>query len=263
VTLNFLPKNVAPEISDIAVQPGARFQTTIRPVTETVNVNLGQKNNNDNSSQNAFQANVPAIRDRDYIAVRWGADDENDDDLVYSLYYRGDKETRWKLLKDDIEDTNYSFEASLLPDGGYQIMVVASDAPSHSPDEALTASKVSNHFEVDTTPPQVQNLNAVIDGGTLRVGFRAVDGFSPLQRAEYSIDAGPWQYLDPVGGLSDFRVQEYSFSAPVPPPTAPTQGLQLSKATPPGSQTAAEHVVVVRVYDRFENMSSAKVVVRK
>jgi hypothetical protein len=260
VTLNYLPKNVAPEISDIAVQPGARFQTTVRPINETVTINVGQPNNtNSNSSQRAFQASTPAIRDRDYIAVRWSADDANDDTLVYSLYYRGDKEARWELLKDNIEDSYYSFEAALLPDGGYELMVVASDAPSHSPDEALTASKVSSHFEVDTTPPQVQNLKAVIEGDTLRVGFRAIDGFSPLQRAEYSIDAGPWQYLDPVGGLSDFRAQDYSFSIPIPPPPAPAQGLPVSKVAP----AAAEHVVVVRVYDRFENMSSAKTVVRK
>jgi sugar lactone lactonase YvrE len=261
VTLNYLPKNVAPEISDIAVQPGARFQETPRPVTQTVVVNVGQQDKNA-PSQN-FQAPVPAIRDRDYIALRWTATDGNDDDLVYSLYYRGDKESRWKLLKGGIEDPYYSFEAALLPDGGYQMMVVASDAPSHSPDEALTASKVSSHFEVDTTPPQVQNLSGTFDGDSLRVSFRAVDGFSPLQRAEYSIDAGPWQYLDPVGGLSDYRVQEYSFSVPLAAATAPGQALPAPKAVAASDQAPAEHVVVVRVYDRFDNMSSAKTVVRK
>ena len=44
VTLNYLPKNVAPEISDIAVQPGARFQNTARPINETVTINVGQQN---------------------------------------------------------------------------------------------------------------------------------------------------------------------------------------------------------------------------
>ncbi len=259
VTLNYLPKNVAPEISDIAVQPGARFQDTPHPVNETVTVNVGQQNNKNTSSQN-FQVNVPAIRDRDYIAVKWTATDANDDDLVYSLYYRGDKENRWQLLKDNIEDPYYSFEASLLPDGGYELMVVASDAPSHSPDEALTTSKISDHFEVDTTPPQVQNLIASIKGDTLHVSFHAVDGFSPLQRAEYSIDAGPWQYLDPVGGLSDFRVQDYSFSVPVPSAPSPAPGTTVSQKAPSPAGAAEEHVVVVRVYDRFENMSSAKAI---
>jgi hypothetical protein len=261
VTLNYLPKNVAPEVSDVTVQPGARFQTTARPVNDTVTINVGQQNN-PSATQRSFQANPPALRDRDYIAVRWAAEDANDDNLVYSLYYRGDKETRWKLLKDNIEDSYYSFEASLLPDGGYEMLVVASDAPSHSPNEALTASRTSSHFEVDTTPPQVQNLNALIEADTLRVNFRAVDGFSPLQRAEYSIDAGPWQYLEPVGGLSDFRVQEYSFSVKLPPPATTVHELPGSSAAAAAGAPAPEHVVVVRVYDRFDNMSSAKAVVR-
>ena len=81
-----------------------------------------------------------------------------------------------------------------------------------------------------------------------------------MQRAEYSIDAGPWQYLDPVGGLSDFRVQEYSFSIPLSSAACAGPG---PAGFPRLAPAAAEHVVVVRVYDRFDNMSSAKTIVRK
>jgi len=35
------------------------------------------------------------------------------------------------------------------------VKVVASDAPSHSPGEALYAERVSSRFEVDATPPGV------------------------------------------------------------------------------------------------------------
>jgi hypothetical protein len=96
--------------------------------------------------------------------VKWNAHDENDDQLVYSLYYRGDGEKRWLLLKDNFTDKAYSFDASLLPDGGYTVKLIASDAPSHSPGEALTASKESRRFEVDTTPPRIENLSASVDG---------------------------------------------------------------------------------------------------
>ncbi len=64
------------------------------------------------------------------------------------------------LLKDNLTDKFYSFDASLLPDGGYTVKVVASDAPSHSPEQALTAERESARFEVDTTPPQIENLTA-------------------------------------------------------------------------------------------------------
>ena len=248
VLVNYLPKNVAPEISDFTVQPGARFNPVPKPPVENVTV----------AATNAppvakFDAPVPAVKDRNSIALRWTADDENDDDLLYTIYYRGDNESRWKLLKGDIDDNYYSFDASLLPDGGYLFKVVASDAPSHSPDDALTSSKTSDRVEIDTTPPQVQNLNAAVDNNALHITFRAVDGFSVIKRAEYSIDAGPWQYVEPVGGLSDYRVENYDFSAPTPQ-AAPAQG-----AAPVKPST--EHVVVVRAYDRFDNMGSAKFVV--
>ena len=52
--------------------------------------------------------------------MRWSAHDDNDDDLIYSVYYRGDGESRWKLFKDKVADKFYSFDRDLLPDGGYR-----------------------------------------------------------------------------------------------------------------------------------------------
>jgi hypothetical protein len=184
------------------------------------------------------------VRDRDSIAVRWSAHDDNDDDLVYSLYYRGDGETRWQLLKDQLTDKFYSFDASLLPDGGYEVKVVASDAPSHSPGDALTTERVSRRFEVDTTPPQIQNLTASVEGKDIQVRFRAEDGFSTIKRVEYSVDAGDWKYVDPVGQLSDARTENYDFKIALESP----------------NDEAPEHVVVVRVYDKYDNMAAAKTV---
>lgn len=254
VMLNYLPKNVAPVIDDVVVQSGARFQTMPKPPIENVQVG--------GAPQPRFEALTPAVKDRDSIAVRWTARDDNDDDLVYSLYYRGDNESRWRLLKDDITDKYYSFDASLLPDGGYVIRVVASDAPSHSPDEALSSSKESPRFEVDTTPPQVQNLNAAIDNNALHITFRAVDGFSPIKRAEYSIDAGDWQFVEPVGQLSDYRVENYDFTAAIPAADA-RRSPEPAGDPVRGGNAAQEHVIVVRIYDRYDNMGSAKFVVRQ
>jgi len=195
-----------------------------------------------------FEAPPAGTHDRDSIGVKWSAHDENDDQLVYSLYYRGDGETRWLLLKDNLTDKAYSFDASLLPDGGYSVKVVASDAPSHSPGEALTASKESRRFEVDTTPPLIENLAASLEAGQIHVTFRAADAFSPIKRAEYSVDAGDWTYVEPVGHLSDAKTENYDFK--VTPEAAKDGG------------TSSEHVVVVRVYDRYENLGAAKTLVR-
>jgi hypothetical protein len=180
--------------------------------------------------------------------VKWNVHDDNDDQLVYSLYYRGDGETRWLLLKDNLTDKAYSFDASLLPDGGYTLKVIASDAPSHSPGEALTSSKESRRFEVDTTPPRIENLAASVEGGQIHVTLRAVDGFSAIKRAEYSVDAGDWKYVEPLGQLSDSKIENYDFK------------VALDSAKDGGASN--EHVVVVRVYDRYDNMGAAKAFIR-
>jgi len=248
VMLNYLPKNVAPDFDDVTVQAGVRYQSLPKPAG--VDLSAG------GVQQPHFDAPPPTTRDRDSIGAKWSVHDDNDDQMVYSVYYRGDGDTRWLLLKDNLTDKFYSFDASLLPDGGYTIKVVASDAPSHSPEQALSAEKESLRFEVDTTPPQIENLAASAEGGKIHVTFRAVDSFSNIKRAEYSVDADEWQFVEPVGQLSDSKTESYDFRITVP------ADRPVSAAVKAASAGQLEHVVVVRVYDRYDNMSSAKTVIR-
>jgi hypothetical protein len=76
------------------------------------------------------------------------------------------------------------------------------------------------------------------------VQFRAADNFSTIRRAEYSLDAGDWHFVEPVGQLSDAKSESYDFALPIP-----------------ADQAGQEHVVVVRAYDKYDNMNSAKTVV--
>ena len=269
VVLNYRPKNVAPVIDEVVVQPGTRFGSSPKPV---VNVSTTSADNNSNSGPR-FDAPPIPIKDTGSIGIRWSAHDDNDDDLVYTLFYRGDNEGVWKPLgsREKITDRVYSFENGLLPDGGYVIKVIASDSPAHSAEESLTAEKESARFEVDNTPPAIADLNAALEaepvsangnkktpvrrkdgernvlsaGPVIHVTLRAADSYSPIKRAEYSLDAGEWQFVEPVGLLSDSKAENYDFTIPLP------------AGTP-----AAEHVVIVRVYDRFDNMGSSKAVVR-
>ena len=244
VLLYYLPKNVAPEVDEITVQPGYRYQP-IPHVTGSEPPAPGQPR---------FEPPPPALRDRDSIGIRWLAHDDNDDQLVYSVYYRADGESRWLLLKDGLTDRYYTFDASLMPDGGYTVMVVASDAPSHSPGEALYAQKVSARFEVDNTAPVIENLTATLEGKQIRVRFRARDSFSVIKRAEYSLDGGDWQFVEPAGQLSDSKSEDYDVRIAVPEPGA---------APPPvASLVGGDHVIVVRAYDHFDNLATARAVIR-
>jgi hypothetical protein len=173
--------------------------------------------------------------------------------MTFALYLRGDGEKVWRLLKDNITDKAYSFDQTLIPDGGYQLKVVASDAPSHTPGDALNNEKVSDRFEVDTTSPVVTGLKAseeatpCAQGKCLQqvlVTFDAEDALSPIAHAEYSLDAGPWQYVEPVGGLSDAKHEHYELH--IPPKSFEVK--------------TGEHLLTVRVYDRHDNVGLAKTV---
>jgi hypothetical protein len=266
VAINYLSKNVAPVVDDIAVMPGAHFQPQSHSIgPDTVSVTFGSSSSS-SSSGSRSESTPSAIRDRGYVAVRWAAHDDNDDELVYSLYYRGENESEWKLLKSNLSEKFYSFEAGLLPDGAYVVKVVASDAPSHTPEDALSDERQSTRFEIDNTPPRIENLTAKLESQQLHVTFRAVDDFSPIKKAEYSIDAGEWQFLEPVGQISDAKTENYDFNAPLaqPPQSLEDQAEQKrgkgsAKVNRP---PASEHVVVVRVYDRYDNVATAKYVAK-
>jgi hypothetical protein len=242
VGVNYLAVNAAPVVDELAVVPGARLGPQNSPSGQPQTVNIGFSTPSQSASYDAgSNSPLQAAKDRTAISVRWAAHDDNGDDLTFALYLRGDGETVWRLLKDGLTDKAYSFDAALIPDGGYRIKVVASDAPSHTPGDALTGAKTSERFEVDTTPPVVGGLEVSATG---RVVFEAEDASSPIARAEYALDAGSWQFIEPLGGLSDSKRERYE--------------LQLPAAAL--KEKGAEHLLTVRVYDRHDNIGLAKAV---
>jgi hypothetical protein len=208
-----------------------------------------------NFTTDANTAPLTAQKDKTAVTARWLAHDDNGDDLMFSVWYKGVGEANWRLLKDKISDRFYSFDSSLLPDGSYSVKVIASDGPVHTDAEALTGERVSGVFVVDTTPPVPGVLEAKIEAGTggwgprIHATLEAKDATSPIAHAEYSLDAGPWQYVEPVGHVSDSLSERYDFTVALPTTTQTVAD-------------AKEHVLAVRVYDRYENVVAVKTVVR-
>ena len=172
----------------------------------------------------------------------WTADDPNDDQLEFAIYFRGENETAWKLLKDKVDTRFYAWDATSMPDGAYYLKIVASDSLSNPTGEGLSSERESDRFVVDNTPPAIAQLTAESVSAGVRVRFQASAPVSFIARAQYSLDAGDWTLVFPAGGLSDAPRENYDF--------------QLPKVSP------GEHTVTVRVYDQFENVSSAKATVR-
>lgn len=259
VRLAYLPKNVAPVIEGILVEdPGVRAmgpavmpQQIPTPVVP-VPLRLPQTSSPSPFTGSAAAATVQespqrprpqmptqGFAQKGYQTVVWAAQDENDDDLLFAIYYRGDGEKNWRLLKDKIDQRFYSWDTSTMPDGAYTLKIIASDAASNPPDEALTTERQSDRFLVDNTPPLVENLRADTTGGKIRVYFEARHSSIAIARAEYSVDSGDWAVVFPIGRLTDARQENYE--------------IELRELSP------GEHTLAVQVHDHFDNVTSAKV----
>ncbi len=257
VTMNYLARNVAPVVDDLVVATGARVAaSTMQPQTAPFQIVFPGTNPNSTVyvvPQDSGSSPLAAQKDRTGIVIRWSAHDENGDDLMFSVWYRGIGETNWRLLKDKISERFLSFDASLLPDGRYEVKVIANDSPVHTPLDTLAGDRISPPFTADTTPPVPGPLLAHMEAGSIAWSLDVHDSTSPLAHAEYSIDGEDWQYIEPVGGLSDSLQERYvARSTPHPKTGAET----------PSAQGVAEHVLAIRVYDRADNMVSVKTVVR-
>jgi hypothetical protein len=250
VNLAYQPKNVAPVIDDIAIQdPGVRVQGFAQQVGGPgspipAQVRMPQRPGTVNfplvSAASQPRVDVPpqGFQDKGYQSVVWSAHDDNDDDLTFSVFYRGEGEQNWRLLKDKITQRFWSWDTTTMPDGPYYLKIVGSDSPSNPPDQALAAEREADRFEIANTPPQIENLHAEANSPEIKVSFEASSSSAAIEHAQYSVDAGDWLIVFPPGLLSDAQKETYQ--------------IRLSGLAP------GEHTIAVQVSDRFSNTTAAK-----
>jgi len=201
VTVAFINRNVAPVIDSVTVQdPAVVYITGSYPASpQVVEATNPDEYGIFTSLDSPRDKNEPGkkVFRKGYRTVNWRAHDENGDTLRYSVYFRRKGSDRWLRLRENVDETSVNFDTSQLPDGLYQIRLVASDIVDN-PDDALTASKEGVAFQVDNTPPAI-TFTTVGDDVVVRV----TDKVSPIGKVEYSADAQKWVRLTPVDGLSD------------------------------------------------------------
>jgi len=247
VDVGYLPKNAAPYIDGIAIQdPGVKLNGFGQGGQGTSTVQVHMPPTGQQTGAQARQADTPrfeappqGVAQKGFQSVIWSAEDPNDDEMTYSIYYHGENDKDWKLLKDKIEQKFYSWDTTSMPDGAYYLKIVASDEHSNPPSEALKADRESDRFIVDNTPPSITGLAAEPQATGATVRFRAADPVSAIVNAQYSVDAGDWTLLHPAGDVADSPDQRFEFTL---------------RNLAPG-----EHTVAVRANDQFENLTASKV----
>jgi WD40 repeat protein len=243
VTIAYLPQNTPPVMRSITVtaQPAAPKPAAAASSSAAYSVTV-----TDSGDTAAAPAGTPsqtiARSATGQIQIAWQADDPDGDHLIYNLYFRGEDEREWKLLKANMTENTYLLDGDVFADGRYVFKVTASDAPSNPANLARQAELESAPVLIDNTPPVVTASQPLRVGSGFEISIDAIDRASALRRCEYSIDAGPWWPVEAVDGVTDSEHERFNIRAE--------------------NLTPAEHLIVIRVYDAAGNAGLTKVVVR-
>ncbi len=208
VTIAFMNRNIAPSIDALQVQdPAVVFITSGYPpspqVVEATNPDeYGIFTSLDNPREKTPDPGKKVFR-KGYRTVTWRAHDDNNDSLRFSVTFRQKGSERWLRLRDNIDETSLNFDTSQLPDGTYELRLIASDA-LENPEMPLTDTKEGVEFTIDNTAPEV---NITARGSDVIV--HVTDKMSPIGRVEYSADAQKWLRLIPIDGIADSPDETY------------------------------------------------------
>jgi hypothetical protein len=235
--------NLRPEIAMVRVQPMRSQQAGLS--------SSSQQSESSNDQPTVTRASTPRIvtptrgapMKRSLVTIRWAASDPNDDDLVYSLYFRRVGDSAWHLLDDMLTRNSYVWDTEGAPEGMTVVKVVASDQPSNPWQSAFTTERVSDAFPIDYTGPSIAELTTVTrpDGAVSLRGI-GTDSVGPIREGAYAVDSGEWRAFFPSDGIFDSKREAFEV---------------LTEAFEPG-----EYTIVVRLTDVADNIGVASVVVR-
>ncbi len=243
VSLAYLPQNNPPVIRSISVtmQNSAQKAAAAASSSTAAAYSITVTDTGETSTPAGTPTQTLSHGSGSQIQVTWQADDPDGDHLLYSLYFRGEDEKEWKLLRANIAENSLLLDGDVLADGRYYFRVIASDQPSNAPNVARTDEMISSPVLIDNTPPMVTLSAARRSNNQVAVDADVIDQTSPLRRFEYSLDVGPWTPVEAADGVTDSPREQYHIAI---------DGL------PPG-----EHLLVVRAYDTANNAGLAKVVI--
>jgi hypothetical protein len=248
VQIAYLQQNLRPQVVSITTLPagvGLQKQPTLQSagISVPASANDGLPLNSPRTLGKERQTIPPRqVLQPGAQSFTWKATDDNDDSLEYSIYFKGEGETDWKLLEKQRTETFYTLDGSSLPDGVYTIKVVASDEPSNPYGKFLVGELVSPPFVMSNSTPVVELIGHKISGRKVDVNFRARIPAGRISTGEFSIDGGEWNLLFPADGIADSAQEEFQFTTP--------------------DLTVGEHLISVRSTDANGATGTAKVVVR-
>jgi hypothetical protein len=240
VTVSYLPRNLAPQLTSLTLQPaGVAMQPLPQQPPDPSIEQAGL-----DPATFGLSTNLPPRKfyQKGALSLQWTGEDRNGDKLEYAVFYRAANSTDYFPLKTNITENYFTVDANGLPDGRYVFKVVVSDAPANPGAMALTDEEETEPIEVDNSAPVVTAGTPQVSGATAEVTFQAEDKTSIIRRAEYQLDGGEWKPVFPTDGIADARREEFKVSVTLP--------------------DRKPHVIALRVFDANANVGSAQVGVK-
>jgi hypothetical protein len=246
VTLSYLPQNNPPVIRSLNVVTqlaavSAAGKAPQQPSSSTYSVTVTDTGETSATSAAGTPTQTISRGVSQQIQISWTADDPDGDRLTYTLFFRGEEESQWKLLRANFPESSFLLEGDVFADGKYLFRLVASDKASNAAGASRDADLTSAPVLFDNTPPLLQATPPRRTGSTVDLEVEAIDAASGLRRAEYSLDATAWIPLEASDGVIDGRRERFQ--------------LHLDNLS------AGEHLVVVRAFDSSNNAGLTKIVV--
>ena len=176
-----------------------------------------------------------APRNPDYYwVIKWKAEDANNDGLQYEVFYRELGAGRWIRMEEDLRETFRIWDTRTVPDGRYEVKVVASDAPDNPQGMALSVSRISDPLIVDNTPPEARISRSEVSGRSVTLHVTFNDALTSITGAEFSVDSDEKWF--------DLAADDDIFDSPAEAATFTVKELE-----------TGEHRIAVRVHDEHGN----------
>jgi hypothetical protein len=254
VTAAYLPQNNAPTVRSVSVSSAAGKSAASG---STAAASSGAASSFSITVTDSGEASAPAGTSTTALSrsggggagsgqqtqITWQADDPEGDRLLYALYFRGEEEREWKLIRSNIFENSFVVDGDVFADGRYYFRVTASDRPSNAESYARDAEAISAPVLIDNTPPTLRVTSARRgNNDRVEVDIEASDQTSVLKRCEYSLDASTWQPVEAADGVTDSQAEKFE--------------IRIDRVR------AGEHLLVIRVYDQAGNAGLTKTVIR-
>ncbi|MFC1849002.1 hypothetical protein ACFL27_02225 [candidate division CSSED10-310 bacterium] len=241
VSVSFQQENLPPSIQDFFVQPDQNSgQKTARDSTAGLNKNDNTNifsdpnknywNTSSYGNKSAKNQQKPGLQ-----KLRWRTSDPNKDVLAFDLSLRTLNQRNWITIEKNISSSLYNLDTHLLPDGQYELKLIAHDTPSNPKDAAQQCEQLIPYFVIDNSAPTlVVKKVSVKDNGNAVINGFIEDKLSHIVSGEYSVNGQNWIMFAPQDNIFDQLQEQFK--------------IQLENLA------HNEYFIIIRARDKFNNV---------